>query len=204
MNLLKEDRVNYLNIGLMLITAVLAYYFPFETFLLAYAYLGPLHYLTEIGWLDNKNYFTTNKKDAWILVLLCAMLTFGFAYHQFGNFSTTAGWNELIQNSWFKPISDFLLQYERSFIFMAFYTAILMTFVKRRELRYPLMAVGLIAAYFLNGINAYTMIIGLMLPTVIHVYIFTGAFILYGALKSKSVSGYISLMVFLAILHTML
>ena len=29
MNLLKEDRINFLNIGLMLITAVLAYYFPF-------------------------------------------------------------------------------------------------------------------------------------------------------------------------------
>ena len=39
-----------------------------------------------------------------------------------------------------------------------------------------------------------------MLPTVIHVYIFTGAFILFGALKSKSVSGYASLMVFLSIL----
>ena len=33
MNVLKADRINYLNIGLMLITAVLAYYFPFETFL---------------------------------------------------------------------------------------------------------------------------------------------------------------------------
>ena len=196
----KAKQLDYINIGLMILSFIFAVKLPFHVFLLSYAILGPLHYLTEIGWLDNKNYFTTNKKDAWILVLLCAMLTFGFAYHQFGNFSTTAGWNELIQNSWFKPISDFLLQYERSFIFMAFYTAMLMTFVKKTELRYPLMAVGLIAAYFLNGINAYTMIIGVMLPTVIHVYVFTGAFILYGALKSKSVSGYISLMVFLAIL----
>ena len=62
------------------------------------------------------------------------------------------------------------------------------------------MAIVLVAAYFLNGINAYTMIIGMMLPTVIHVYVFTGAFILFGALKSRSVSGYASLFVFLGIL----
>jgi len=31
MNALKENQINYLNVGLMLVTAVLAYYFPFET-----------------------------------------------------------------------------------------------------------------------------------------------------------------------------
>ena len=39
-----------------------------------------------------------------------------------------------------------------------------------------------------------------MLPTVIHVFLFTGAFILFGALKSRSTSGYLSLLVFLLIL----
>lgn len=184
----------------MILSFILAVKLPFHVFLLSYAVLGPLHYLTEIGWLDNKNYFTANKNDVWILVILCTFLTFGFAYHQFDDFSWTAGWNEAIEGSWFKPISDFMLKYERSFIFLAFYAAVLMTFVKKPKFRYPLMAVGIVAAYFLNGTDAYTMIIGVMLPTVIHVYIFTGAFILYGALKSRSTSGYISLMVFMAIL----
>lgn len=196
----KAKQLDYINIGLMILSFILAVKLPFHVFLLSYAVLGPLHYLTEIGWLDNKNYFTTNKRDAWILVVLCAMLTFGFAYNQFDNFSITSGWNEAIQSSRFQPLSDFLLKYERSFIFMAFYTAVMMTFIKKPKTRYILMAVGLVAAYFLNGIRAYTMVIGVMLPTVIHVYVFTGAFILYGAMKSKSSSGYISLMVFLAIL----
>ncbi len=196
----KAKQLDYINIGLMILSFVLAVKLPFHVFLLSYAILGPLHYLTEIGWLDNRNYFSTNKKDVWILVVLCALLTFGFAYHQFGNFEWTAGWNEAIQNSWFKPISDFLLEYERSFIFLAFYTAVLMTFVKQAKTRYLLLIPGIVIAALLNGINAYTMIIGIMLPTVIHVYLFTGAFILYGALKSKSTWGYISLMVFLAIL----
>ncbi len=173
---------------------------PFHVFLLSYAVLGPLHYLTEIGWLDDRNYFATNKRDVWILVVLCAMLSFGFAYHQFGNFMVSKTWVESINNSWFEPISVFLLKYERSFLFMAFYTSIMMAFVKQKNKRYALMAVGTIAAYFLNSIPAYTMIIGIMLPTIIHVYVFTGLFILYGALKSKSMSGYISVMVYVAIL----
>jgi len=197
---MKGKHLDYLNIGLMITAFILAVKLPFHVFLLSYAVLGPLHYLTEIGWLDQRNYFSTNKKDIWILVGLCALMTFGFMYHQFGNFEFTKGWSESINNSRFKTTSDFLLEYERSFIFLAFYSAVMMTFIKKKALRYGLMVVGIFIAYFLNGLSAFTMIIGIMLPTVIHVYIFTGAFILYGALKSKSLSGYASLMVFLAIL----
>ena len=197
---MKGKQLDYLNIGLMIGSFILAVKLPFHVFLLSYAILGPLHYLTEIGWLDNRAYFVTNKKDTWILILLCALMTFGFAYKQFGQYEITKTWNDAILNSWFKPISDFMLHYERSFIFLAFYTAVMMTFVKKTGYRYGLMAIGLIAAYFLNGINAYTMIIGMMLPTVIHVYVFTGAFILFGALKSRNTSGYASLFVFLGIL----
>jgi len=35
LNLLKEDKINYLNIGLMFLTAGAAYFFSIETFLLA-------------------------------------------------------------------------------------------------------------------------------------------------------------------------
>jgi hypothetical protein len=193
-------QLDYLNIGLMILSFILAVKMPFQVFLLAYAVLGPLHYLTEIGWLDKKNYFAANKGDIWILIVLCALMTFGFAYHQFNVFEVSKSWSTAIDNSWFKPVSDFLLTYERGFIFLAFYTAVMMTFVKKKGYRYGLMAIGIVLAALLNGINAYTMIIGIMLPTVIHVYVFTGAFILFGALKSKSTTGYASLFVFLGIL----
>jgi len=52
-----DDRINYLNIGLMLASCVLAFALPFELFLLAYAVLGPLHYLTEISWIHDRKYF---------------------------------------------------------------------------------------------------------------------------------------------------
>ena len=55
MELQKENKVNYINIALMLVSIIAAFVMPFEVFLFAYAFLGPLHYLTEIGWLHKKN-----------------------------------------------------------------------------------------------------------------------------------------------------
>ncbi|MFP9113786.1 hypothetical protein ACLI1A_07570 [Flavobacterium sp. RHBU_3] len=47
------DRINIL---LMLVALVPAFLWPFQTFLFVYAFLGPLHYLTEINWLHKKGY----------------------------------------------------------------------------------------------------------------------------------------------------
>ena len=184
----------------MILSFILAVNLPFHVFLISYAVLGPIHYLTEIGWLDDRNYFTTNKRDTWILVGLCALMTLGFLYGKFETFEFTKTWKTSIDNSWFKPIWDIIVKYQLSFVFLAFFTAIMMTFVKAKKWRYGLMVIGFMAAYYLNDFRPYLMIMGVMLPTVIHVYIFTGAFILFGALKTKSVSGYASLFVFLAIL----
>jgi hypothetical protein len=76
---LNNDQINYANIGLMLLSAVLAFILPFELFLFSYAVLGPLHYLTEIGWLHKKNYFTKGKYDFVFLSVLC-VLVFYFSY----------------------------------------------------------------------------------------------------------------------------
>jgi hypothetical protein len=42
----------------------------------------------------------------------------------------------------------------------------------------------------------YTLIFGIFLPTLIHVYVFTGLFMLYGTLKSGSRPGYLGLAIF--------
>jgi hypothetical protein len=51
------DTINYVNIGLMMISCVTAYVVPFGLFLFSYTVLGPLHYLTEISWLHDRKYF---------------------------------------------------------------------------------------------------------------------------------------------------
>jgi hypothetical protein len=54
-----------------------------------------------------------------------------------------------------------------------------------------------VSGYFLLSHNLLKNIFGLYLPTLIHVYVFTGVFLLSGALKSKNVSGYIALAAFI-------
>src|SRR6476659_1938652 len=72
-NGMATDRVNYLNIGLMLASCAVALYIPFELFLFAYAVLGPAHYLTEISWLQKRRFFTRGKYDAWLIAGLAAL-----------------------------------------------------------------------------------------------------------------------------------
>src|SRR5271156_2603235 len=68
------DSVNYLNIGLMLLSAGAAFVMPFELFLFAYAVLGPLHYLPEISWLHDRGYFLKQKYDYLFPALLAVAL----------------------------------------------------------------------------------------------------------------------------------
>src|SRR6266852_5888202 len=71
---LSTEQVNYLNIGLMLVAALAAFVRPFELFLFAYAFLGPLHYLTEISWLHDRRYFTRGRNDYLYLVAVAVII----------------------------------------------------------------------------------------------------------------------------------
>ena len=53
------------------------------------------------------------------------------------------------------------------------------------------------SAYFLLSNNMIVTVFGLYVPTLVHVYIFTGTFILSGALKDRVASGYIAFIIFL-------
>ncbi|MCB0343958.1 MAG: hypothetical protein KDD66_02525 [Bdellovibrionales bacterium] len=168
------NQINYLNIVLMFISCAFAFYMPYEAFLFSYAVLGPLHYLTEISWLHDRNYFTSGKYDYLFLIVPAFPVALGLDYQLLpGVFSNTL------------------------LVWIAFASALGMVLFKR-----PLQKILLgVAVFFcgmvLSGVPGFSMIISLMLPTIIHVYVFTGLFILYGALKSDSFSGYLSFAVFL-------
>src|SRR2546423_477488 len=57
-------RVDVVHLGLMLSALGLAYLLPFELLLIAYAVLGPAHYLTEISWLHDRQYFLSTRRIA--------------------------------------------------------------------------------------------------------------------------------------------
>jgi len=184
------DFVNWLNVFLMLGSLVLAYVFPFEVFLLAYAILGPLHYLTEIHWLHKRNYFLKAKADAGIFLFMAVLILLGLL----GAFASGGGTNGGAGNwlNWLNGISP-------SLIFAGFLFGFAALFIKKGWVRWVFFAVLLVVSIVLGfDKNAiFILIFASLLPTMIHVLVFTGMFLLVGAKKSKSLSAYISLAVFL-------
>src|SRR5437870_4009564 len=98
---LTSEQINYLNIGLMIVSCVVAYVLPFELFLFSYAVLGPLHYLTEISWLHDRNYFVEARRArqakarrAWLLLVLVtlAVMLYGLIAEKIFNQNITPTW----------------------------------------------------------------------------------------------------------------
>lgn len=167
---LNNNQINYLNIGLMIVAAIVAFILPFELFLFSYAVLGPLHYLTEIGWLHKKNYYTKGKYDFVFLSVLC-VLVFYFS---------------LIQ----QPKSPNQVPH---IILYGLLLAAVFVFVKDNLYRIVLALLMLMGIAMSKTGENYFVWVGVFLPTIIHVFVFTWAFMFYGVLKNKSFSGYLSI-----------
>jgi hypothetical protein len=159
-------RINYYNILAMLLSAGLALFIPFELVLLSYAILGPLHYLTEISWLNTKQFFTLKQYDYLLIAAVVAAAVLlklpsaNLVYYTFG-------------------LSFILLVINKTLY---------------RVLAFLLL---IVMGYFLLTHNTLRTIFGLYVPTLIHVYIFTGAFLLLGALRGKEISSYLAFITFL-------
>jgi hypothetical protein len=194
MALTKDSKINFLNIGLMLITAVFAFFLPFETFLLAYAFLGPLHYLTEISWLHDRQYFTKGKYDFVPLLLIGVALSYA-AFAKDFDFNIDF-YKEFVALNLFDKL-----------LVLALFSSLLFAFVKNLLVKIiAILFIFIFISGWLAPENATensksTTIFALtsLLPTLIHVYLFTGLFMLFGALKSRSKTGLLSVAAFLII-----
>ncbi len=171
---LSTDQLNYLNIGLMLVAAVASFVRPFEVFLFAYALLGPLHYLTEISWLHDRKYFTRGRNDYLVLVACAAVTT-------------------LIDMQIVPGVPAWL---RVAITYLAFGGALVFVLVSDLKRRLICFA-GLVAtSAVIIQIDFFHSLFSVLLPTIVHVFVFTGLFILVGALRGRSVSGISSLAVF--------
>jgi len=194
MALTKDSKINFLNIGLMLITAVFAFFLPFETFLLAYAFLGPLHYLTEISWLHDRQYFTKGKYDFVPLLLIGVALSYA-AFAKDFDFNIDF-YKEFVALNLFDKL-----------LVLALFSSLLFAFVKNLLVKIiAILFIFIFISGWLAPENATensksTTIFALtsLVPTLIHVYVFTGLFMLFGALKSRSKTGLLSVSAFLII-----
>jgi hypothetical protein len=189
---LSADGINYMNIGLMALSLIMAVTFPFELFLFAYAVLGPLHYMTEIGWLHQRNYFAIQKKDILIPTLFCSLLLVSLLLGLSSRWEVTAAAAADLRNGFLKPVITCIDRHGGAFIFLAFSSSVCMVTLKKPVFRYPIMAAMAIPAFWLSGGTTFETWFSIFLPTIIHVCVFTALFILFGALKAKSMSGYAS------------
>lgn len=172
---LSLDGINHLNSLLMLLSLAVATVLPFELFLFAYAILGPAHYLTQISWLHDRNYFTTGRYDALFLLLLSVPLALRFYFGQ-GGFEGLM-WDGLFGGT-------------------ALVAAAGMVWLKRPFHKLALGTLGVVCTAILCRVDGIALFFSLFVPSLVHVYLFTGAFIAYGNLKSRSVSGWISMGIF--------
>ena len=195
----RQDKINYLNIGLMFLSMIAAFVMPFEVFLFAYAFLGPLHYLTEISWLHDRKYFSTGKYD--FLILLGVGCLLGYS-----DIAQTYNFHSSFTQMFFE------LNLGDKLILLAFISSLLFILVKNVLVKGVLIVIlfGFIDGWFApNYTNAFgdevfkpnyaTFAMTSLLPTLFHVYLFTGLFMLFGALKTRSKTGLLSVACFVAV-----
>jgi hypothetical protein len=171
------DKINYINIGLMLLALGVAFYVPFELFLFSYAVLGPGHYLTEISWLQKRGFFSKGKFD-YVFLSVAAVVLFLIIY---------------LISPRIKIDPEVHKGLTTAIIYVSFAGALAMVLIKSAFYR---LLVFLLIAFTALISKELFVLFSVFLPTLLHVYLFTGIFMLYGALKGRSRSGYLSVIVF--------
>jgi hypothetical protein len=192
---LTAQHIDWLNIVLMIVAAAAAYVLPFEVFLFSYAVLGPLHYLTEISWLHERSYFTTGARDVVVLLLL-GLLLFSVSF-------IVPVFSPPPQDT--APVAakqayrDFQAQSGATIIYLAFMAALAMTVFRTVGSKVLFMLLAGVFLMALAKVPAWVLLFAVFLPTLVHVYVFTSAFMLLGALKSRSVPGLLAFVLLLVL-----
>ena len=143
------------HLALMLAALGLTYLVPFELLLLAYVVLGPAHYATEISWLHDRKYFLPRRSIAIGLALVAII----------ASLIDHAAWFGFVMWSAFVvcvllAATTTALQSMVLFIAMTAFTCWMVTH------------------------GASLAVLGVLLPTLIHVSLFTIVFMALGAYRS--------------------
>jgi len=179
---MKSESVERVNSALMAAACVAAFLAPFHVFLLAYAVLGPLHYLTQISWLHDRDYFAPRRgpRRWWLLLVGAAMAVLLYGYVS----------NDLLE----RPVSPTL---EIGMVYLVFASAALLLYVRHPVNAVALVLVVVAALAVFRDARGYALL-AYFIVTIVHVLLFTAAFVLHGALRRKSGAALVSLCVFIA------
>jgi hypothetical protein len=164
-----------LHLGLMLAALGITYLVPFELLLLSYVVLGPAHYFTEISWLHDRKYFLPHRNVPIALAIIAVIAA-------------------LIDNaSWFGLV-----------MWIAFVVCALLAAATTalQGTALVIVAIWLTAVMAMNGSSLA--VLGILLPTLIHVSLFTLVFMVLGAIRSGSKMQALLIVLYLAAIATLL
>src|ERR1043165_6831869 len=157
------------HLWLMLSALALTYLVPFELLLLAYVVLGPAHYATEISWLPDRKYFLPQR---------------GIAIGLAGIAIVAAA---IDHAAWFGFV-----------MWAAFVVCALMT-VATTAMQATLLFIGAMALTALMLSSGASMaVLGVLMPTLIHVSLFTLVFMALGAYRSGAKIQWVLVALYLA------
>lgn len=187
-----SPKIDKLNCLLLVAACFLAWVTPFGLLVLAYAILGPLHYWTEIFWLEDRQCFLPKRQDSrWLIGLALVGTVFGLITLVLAR-SSSVWWNALAFHTQQIAITVALIAVAIPLVLWK-YSA-----WKHRALAALGIAATVASFYYLYDAYGYYLLFAVWLPTVVHVYVFTGMFMLSGILKSKGFWGAMSLSLLIA------
>jgi len=178
---MNTKNIDVINIGLVLLSLYISITIPFELFLFSYTILGPIHYLTEINWLKDNDYFIYSKPK-WYLVFFT--LTILLSIYPLSLYFVTNQQSSILQ------VTRVFGEKINSFLLIGFLFAFCLMFFKQNlKIIIALSILTLGSLLLPKFLPDFFIFIGIFLPTIVHVYFFTIVFVLFGAIKSKSKYG---------------
>lgn len=184
---IETQHLDKLNIGLILLSLGLAWWIPFELFVFSYAILGPLHYLTEIHWLRKKDYFLDEPSGIrWffgltLLIVIPVILS-------------VPGFQFLWKSKTLFALVSQLSHYSRPLIVVGLVLAVCLVLFRRLSASAGVLSLGLVFVYVaMKWLPGPFLMVAAFIPTLIHVYLFTLFFMVFGALRSRSRPGWVSI-----------
>ncbi len=182
--------VDKLNFVLIIFSFIAACFLPFELFLFSYAFFGPLHYLTETNWIRDKNYFVTNKHWKYVVLFSAIIYSLPFVF-------SLPFWHQVINDSIVSFFTKTLIVYTNIILLFILVSAISIRFFKTYKAFIISLSITLLFSLWIYKTDVYVLIVGLLIPTIIHVYVFTLLFMIYGVKKDKNLFNIINVFLLL-------
>ncbi|MEA2891222.1 MAG: hypothetical protein QOI05_2015 [Bradyrhizobium sp.] len=159
----------------MLAALGITYLVPFQLLLLSYVVLGPAHYFTEISWLHDRKYFLPHRSVPIALAIMAVIAA-------------------LIDNaSWFGFV-----------MWLAFVICALLAGATTALQATALVMVAIWLTVLMAMNEPSLAVLGILLPTLIHVSLFTLVFMVLGAIRSGSKMQVLLVVLYLGAIATLL